>query len=182
MKSTHNLLLSLLAGAAAASSAAEARPDCRAFEATVTGEPDLARWDRMLSLAGCLRAAEPRPAVTDPEQVRGVVTGLRSSLQRPIGIYREALRRGPWEIRMLAAYQLGQTYVDLSVRAREAVGSPSLRGELEPLLVPYQVAAIDAFAQVQTIALEVPAGTAADAVVRGVVAASGVALESIKVE
>ena len=182
MNSTQNLLLSLIAGAAAASSAAEARPDCRAFEASAKGESDLVRWDRMLSLAGCLRAAEPRRTISDPEQLRDLVSGLRTSLQRPIGIYRQALRRGPWEIRLIAAYQLGQTYVDLAVRAREAAGSPTLRAELEPLLVPYEAAAIDAFAEVHTIALEAPAGAAADAVVRGMVAASGTALESITVE
>jgi len=172
MKTTHRLLLPLLAIAGAAGSAAATPRECRAFEGD--------RWDQRLSLAGCLRTLGPNRRVTDPELLRGYVAYLASSVDRPVEIYRDAIARGPWEVRLLAAYQLGQTYVDLLVRARNAIAGLPLSRDLEPLLVPFERDAVAAFTTAWAIGGELPSGVACDDLVRHVIADTREALDAIE--
>ena len=171
MKTTHRLLLPLLAVAQTAGSAAASPRECRRFEGD--------RWDQRLSLAGCLRASGPRVRVTDPEKLRGYVAYLASTVDRPVEIYRDAIARGPWEVRLLAAYQLGQTYVDLITRARAA--TPGLELDREPLLVTWQRDAIAAFTTAWAAGEELPAGVACDDLVRNVIAGTREALDTLQV-
>ena len=177
MTRAHRLLLSLAAVAAAAGSAG-ADTTCKRYEGTAGTTDRATLWSRRLSLAGCLRTAAPVPQVQDPELVRRLVAGLRARVQRPIAIYRDALRDAPWELRLLAAHELGATYSDLIVRARVAV-SPELRDQLELLLAPYKRAAIDAYTQAETLASEVPVGAATDDLVRHLAGTSSAALEAM---
>jgi len=170
MKTTHRLLLPLLAVAQAAGSAAASPRECRRWHGD--------RWDQRLSLAGCLRTPGTQLRVADPEQLRGYVAYLESTVTRPVEIYRDAIARGPWEVRLLAAYQLGQTYVDLMVRAREA--APGLSHDLEPLLVPLRRDAVAAFTTAWAAGDELPAGVACDDLVRNVIAGTREALETIE--
>jgi hypothetical protein len=170
MKTTHRLLLPLLAVAQAAGSAAASPRECRRFQGD--------RWDQRLSLAGCLRAPGTAYRVTDPEQVRGYVTYLASTVDRPVEIYRDAIARGPWEVRLLAAYELGQTYADLIVRVRAA--TPGLDRDREPLLVTWQRDAVAAFTTAWAIGEELPSGVACDDLVRNVIAGTREALDTIE--
>ena len=170
MKTANHLLLPLLAVCAAAGSAAAGPRECRALD----GE----RWDQHLAYAGCLRTAPPA-RLSDPEQLRPFVARLESDVERSIGIYRDAIARAPWEMRLLAAFQLGQTYVDLVVRARNAVGEKE-RPALEPLLVPYEKDAVVAFTQAWAIGSELPSGKPCDDLVRNLLAATYDALETIQ--
>lgn len=82
-------------------------------------------------------------------------------------------------MRLLAAYQLGQTYVDLVVRARNAVGEKERSG-LEPLLVPYEKDAVVAFTQAWAIGEELPSGKPCDELVRNVLADAYDELDTIQ--
>lgn len=170
MKIANHLLLPLLALGAAAGTAAAGPRECRALD----GE----RWDQHLAYAGCLRTA-PAVRLTDDEQLVPFVARLESDVERSIGIYRDAMARAPWEMRLLAAYQLGQTYTDLVVRARNAVDAKG-RAQLEPLLAPYLHAADVAFTQAWAIGEELPAGVPCDELVRNVIAATQDALNTIE--
>ncbi len=172
MKIANHLLLPLLAIGAAAGTAAAGPRECRSLD----GE----RWDQHLAYAGCLRSA-PLARLTDPEQLRPFVARLESDVERSIGIYRDAMARAPWEMRLLAAYQLGQTYVDLVVRARNAVDART-RPELEPLLVPYIRDAQTAFTQAWAVGEELPAGVACDDLVRNLVAGTRDALDTLELQ
>ncbi len=172
MKTTHRLLLPLLAVAQTAGSAAASPRECRRFEGD--------RWDQRLSLAGCLRTPGSHHTVTDPEQLRGYVAYLESTVTRPIEIYRDAIARGPWEVRLLAAYQLGQTYIDLMVRARLA--APGLQHDLEPLLEPLRRDAVAAFTTAWATGNELPSGVACDDLVRNLIAGTREALDAIELD
>ena len=161
------LLIPLLA--IAASSATAARRDCSQF----AGD----RWDQRLSFAACLRTARPA-RVTDPEQLRGYVAHLAASVDQPVEIYRDAIARGPLEVRLLAAYQLGETYLDLVVRARSSV-PPELIRDLDPLLVGFERQAAAGFTSAWAIGNEIPSGVPADEVVRNIIADTRTALETL---
>jgi len=169
MKTAHLLLVPLVA---VASTAAAAPRECRRWQGD--------RWDQRLSLAGCLRAPGPSVRVTDPEQLRGYVAYLASTVDRPVEIYRDAIARGPWEVRLVAAYELGQTYADLIVRARAA--TPGLEHDREPLLVSWQRDAVAAFTTAWAVGEELPSGIACDDLVRNVIAGTREALDTIQVE
>jgi hypothetical protein len=170
MKLAQKLLLALVSVAATTASAS---PDCRAFAGK--------RWDQRLAYAGCLRSARPSAVITDPEQVRGLVVGLAASVRPAIDIYRDALKRGPWETRLVAAYQLGLTYTDVTTRARTSI-APGLGNDLEPLLVTYELGAIEAFTLAQKISSEVPEGVQVDALVGNIVASTYAMLDAIGLE
>lgn len=170
MKTTHRLLLPLLAVAQAAGSAAASPRECHQWQGD--------RWEQRLSLAGCLRTPAARLRVTDPEQLRGYVAYLESTVTRPVEIYRDAIARGPWEVRLVAAYQLGQTYVDLMVRARTA--APGMQRDLEPLLLPLRREAVAAFTTAWATGNELPSGVACDDLVRNVIAGTREALDAIE--
>lgn len=182
MARAHSLLVALTFVTAAAGSAhAQTARDCRRYEGSVGTSSELARWSRKLSLAGCLRSAPAVTAVSDAEQLRVTIAGLRLAAERSIGLYRDALHHAPWELRLLAAFSLGETYSEIAVRARMTIaGQPApVREELEKRLLPYKLAAIDAYAQAETLASEIPPGTPADELVRNIVAATDAALQAI---
>ncbi len=170
MKTTHRLLLPLLAVAQAAGSAAASPRECHRWQGD--------RWEQRLSLAGCLRTSAAHFRVTDPEQLRGYVAYLESTVTRPVEIYRDAIARGPWEVRLVAAYQLGQTYVDLMVRAR--IAAPGMQHDLEPLLLPLRREAVAAFTTAWAAGNELPSGIACDDLVRNVIAGTREALDAIE--
>lgn len=171
MKTAHDLLIPLLGVLVTASSAAASPRECRRFEGD--------RWDQRLSLAGCLRTAPLARTIEDPELLRGYVAYLESTATRPVDIYRDAIARGPFEVRLIAAYQLGQTYLDLIVRARSTV-PPSLEHELDPLLAGLAQQAIAGFTIAWAIAGELPAGVPCDDVVRNVIAGTQAQLDAIE--
>lgn len=198
MRIAHTLLAAALAATATtATAAAQPMRDCRRFQTTATQLDETSAWARKLSVAGCLRhQVVTRRGVSDPELLRAMIDNMRAEVDRPIAIYREVMHGAPWELRLLAAYSLGNTYLEIIVRARAAIAHPmfperdldsaaasaDLHAALEPLLEPYKLAAIEAFAQAETIADEIPAAVAVDDLVRNVVAGTSAALETIALE
>ena len=86
------------------------------------------------------------------------------------------MAHGPAQIRMLAAYGLGMTAINLMVRARSAIpastdrhGNLDTHNPLEPLLTGHARAADTAFAEVDRLATEYPQDAAANVVVRNAV-------------
>jgi hypothetical protein len=137
-------------------------------------------WSQRLSLAQCEQGAiAAPPAASDPSQLRGLVASLESALQPSTGIYRDAIAHGPAQIRMLAAYGLAMTEVNLMVRARSAIpastdrhGNLDTHNALESLLTGHARAADTAFAEVDRLATEFPEDAAANVVVRNAVASA----------
>jgi hypothetical protein len=137
-------------------------------------------WSQRLSLAQCEQGAiAAPPAAGDPSQLRGLVASLETALQPSSQIYRDAMAHGPAQIRMLAAYGLGMTAVNLMVRARSAIppstdrhGNLDTHSALEPLLTGHARAADTAFAEVDRLATEYPEDAAANVVVRNAVASA----------
>lgn len=151
--------------------------ECRLF-ATIPADStsELLPWAQSLSMAAC-RQSITVPPVSDPEQFRPMVARLEQAMAPSIAMYRDAMARGPMQIKILAAYGLGMTNVNIIVRARSAVrvagADPSFGGAtyggttyversrrlhqlLEALLVKERDAALAAFHEVARLAHEDP--------------------------
>lgn len=153
--------------------------ECRQYLAvTSDSTSELLVWDQRLSLAACEQAtAVATPAINDPEKLRELVAHLAQSVQPSSFIYRDAMARGPAEIRILAAYGLGMTSVNIMVRARNAIPVSleldkylALHAALEPLIAGYARDAVSAFTEVDRLAAQYPADASANAVVQKIVA------------
>jgi len=176
-------------------------PACKAFlELPAGSTSELLPWDQRLSLAGCRPLVAPM-AVSDPDQFPAMVAGLEGSVAPQIAIYRDAIAHGPNQIKLVAGYGLGMTYVNVMVRARRSVkvaddggkyggttyGSlryldrlGSLHRTLEPMLAADRDAALAAFDNVAHLADQDPVAVSANDVVRGAVAGSRTQAELLR--
>jgi hypothetical protein len=128
------------------------------------------RWDQRLSFASCVRATTPitRPFESgDLQSLPLLVTHLEGSFATPIAIYRDAMAFGPPEVKILGAYGLASTYLEIAIRARSALAPDDTRGRfaLEPLLEPTLRNAKAAFDEVGFLADDFPKAAKANAVV-----------------
>lgn len=160
--------------------------ECRLFATLpLDTTSELLPWAQSLSMAACRQSIALAP-VSDPEQFRPMIARLEQAMAPSIATYRDALARGPMQIRLLAAYGLGMTNVNIIVRARSAVhitggdasfggasygGTPSVERSrrlhqlLEALLVKERDAALAAFHDVARLAHEDPGAAQANRVV-----------------
>lgn len=156
--------------------------ECQQFLAIpADSTSELLPWARRLSIAACRQSIALAP-VSDPEQFPALVSRLRDAMAPSIEIYRDALARGPTEIKILAAFGLGMTHVNIIVRARGAVRVPDgafggaaygtayielsqkLHRELELLLVTHRNAALAAFHEMARLVDADPAAARANQV------------------
>lgn len=156
--------------------------ECQQFLAIpADSTSELLPWARRLSIAACRQSIALAP-VSDPEQFPALVNRLDDAMAPSIEIYRDAMARGPTEIKILAAFGLGMTNVNIIVRARSAVRVPDgafggatygtayiefsqkLHRALEQLLVKNRSAALTAFAEVARLADADPAAARANQV------------------
>jgi len=166
-------------------------PECRQFLAIpADSTSELLPWAQRLSVAACRQSIALAP-VSDPEQFRAMVARLEQAMAPSIAMYRDAMARGPAPIKILAAYGLGMTNVNIIVRARSAVRVPGdgasfggaayggrayvdrsqrLHQELEALLVKERDAALAAFREVARLAHADPASARANQVMPVVIA------------
>lgn len=159
-------------------------PECRLFLAIpADSTSELLPWAQRLSVAACRQSIELAP-VSDPEQFRPMVTRLERAMEPSMVSYRDAMARGPAQIKILAAYGLGMTNLNIIVRARTAVRVPGggafggaayggrayldrsqrLHQSLEALLVKERDAALTAFHEVARLAHADPASARANQV------------------
>jgi hypothetical protein len=198
------IALAGLAGTAAADTAVDRRPpidarrlplECKQFLATPTGQagnPWLL-WENRLSIAACRQRTTLIAPVTDPEKLRSMVAMLENAIEPSVAIYQDAIANAPARLRILAAYGLGRTYIDLVVRARATIPGGGeimdnlaladryamLHRTLEPLLVRDRQRAVDAFAEAVRLAEAAPEEVSANKVMTDAVAASHVLLERL---
>ena len=162
--------------------------ECRQFLAIpADSTSELLPWLQRLSVAACRQSIALAP-VSDPEAFRPMVVRLEQAMSPSIAIYRDALQRGPMQIKILAAYGLGMTNLNIIVRARGAVRvgdggafggasyaasaierSQSLHRGLEALLVRERDAALAAFHEVARLSHDDPAAAQANRVMSFVV-------------
>lgn len=149
----------------------------------VDSTSELLPWAQLLSMAACRQSIALAP-VSDPEQFRSMITRLEQAMAPSIAMYRDAMAHGPMQIKILAAYGLGMTNVNIIVRARSAVRivrdtsfggatyggvtyverSWRLHQALEVLLVRERDAALAAFHEVARLAHEDPRAAQANQV------------------
>ena len=170
--------------------------ECRAFLAIPTDSTsELLPWQQKLSLAAC-RADVTVAPVTAPGQLGAVVATLDDAMAPSRTIYRDAIAHGPDRIRILAAYGLGMTYVEVIVRARDAIVADSGFGgstyggryershamhfALEHLLASDRDAALAAFDEAARVADADPAAARADQVTELAVANAWVEAEMLR--
>ena len=156
-------------------------PLCRMFlELPASSRSEVLPWQQRLSLAACRQTIALDP-VTDMNGLRAALARLDRVMAPSIAIYRDAVARAPTnQLRMMAAYALGMTYVNTMVRARSLIrggsfggatygaqlqGPDALRASLEPLLVSRRDAALAAFDEVARLAETDPAAARANRVV-----------------
>lgn len=160
--------------------------ECRQFQHLAPTTSPLYPWMQRLSFAAC-RQAITLPTVTDAEQLAPMVASLEHAMAPSIAIYEDAVAHAPPnQIRILAAYGLGRTYVDMIVRARTAIHgadesmlvyggisyggtaylnrSLALHYALEPLLKAEHDGALAAYREVARLADEDPAAARANAI------------------
>lgn len=165
--------------------------ECRQFLAIPSDSTsEILPWAQRISVAACRQSIALAP-VSDPEQFRAMVAKLEQAMEPSLAIYRDAMARGPTEIRILAAYGLGMTHLNIMVRARSAIrviddraayggaayGSfayvdryQAMHRALEPLLVREREAAITAFRKVIALAYQHPLAARANQVMPVVIA------------
>lgn len=164
-------------------------PDqCRQFQSIPRDSRSITLpWEQRLSLAACRQSFTITPT-SNPAEFPAVITRINEATQPSIAIYRDAGARGPTpQIRMLAEYGLGMTYVSSMIRARNAVAVPNemfggatygasmdpyqqQHQPMEALLPPYRDGAVTAFTEVGRIAAQNPAAARANPVITFVVA------------
>lgn len=163
-------------------------PACAQFRALpADSRSEILPWQHKLSMAACQQAVLVMPVGT-AEGVRTMVTDLERAYAPSIAVYRDAKLKGPPQIKLLAAYGLGMSYVDIAVRARSAirVAAPAYGGVgyggaayfqelrrmhelLEPLIAGDLASARAAFQEVGQLASENPAVARSNDVVRNAI-------------
>jgi hypothetical protein len=168
-------------------------PECRQFLAIpVDSTSELLPWSQRLSVAACRQSIALAP-VSDPERFRAMVANLEHAMAPSLAIYRDAMAHGPTQIRILGAYGLGMTNLNIIVRARSTVrvadshGTAAYGGAtygamtyidpylalhraLDPLLAGERENALAAFREVARLASEDPAAARANQVMLVVIA------------
>ena len=128
----------------------------------------LFRWDQQLSLAACRTTISvPRIEHGDVRALPGLVSHLEHALAGSISIDRDAMSFAPPEARIVAAYGLASTYLEIVVRARSALAPDDERTRcaLDPLLENDLRAALAGFDEVGFLAEDYPAAAHANTVV-----------------
>ena len=151
-------------------------PECDQFR-TVPPDSRSATlpWEQRLSLASCRESFDVQP-VTNAADLPTVVQQIDQSMRPSIAVYQDAIARGPTpQIQMLAAYHLALTNVDIMVRTRNAIplstsglsldAFTQLHQQVEPLLVQYRDAAVQAFQRVAQLAEANPTAANGNAVI-----------------
>lgn len=158
---------------------------CRAYQHIGETNNALYPWMQRMSLAAC-RQEITLTAVRRVDEMVVMISTLRAAMAPSIAIYKDAMARGPNEVKILAAYGLGRTYVDMIVRARTAIHgvdqsmlayggngyggtaflnrSLALHYALEPMLKAEHDGALEAFRQVAQLAEDDPAAARANAI------------------
>src|SRR5678816_3433320 len=96
-------------------------PECRQFLAIPSDSTsELLPWAQRLSVAACRQSIALAP-VSSPERFRAMVAKLEEAMEPSLAIYRDARARGPAQIKILAAYGIGMTNLNIIVRARSAI-------------------------------------------------------------
>jgi hypothetical protein len=85
-------------------------------------------WDGSLSFTACMQDATV-PLIESPEQAAPVVAELVQRIAPAMRMYLLGLARGPQELQLRAAFQLGLAHVALITRARSAVPRPPDLGD-----------------------------------------------------
>jgi hypothetical protein len=138
--------VSLVRAPFAAAAPADLQARCAQFtEVPTDARDDVLAWNQALSLAGCLQD-NAIAEVTDEDELRGVVGTMFERLQAVVAIYAMALREGPEDVRVRAAYQMGMLFATAATRARSSIrvapGPDAIRrnlalhAALEPRLAP----------------------------------------------
>ena len=176
-------------------------PECRQFLAIpADSTSELLPWAQRLSVAACRQSIALAP-VSSPERFRAMVAKLEQVMEPSLAIYRDAMARGPVQIKLLAAYGIGMTHLNIIVRARSAIrviddgasfggavygGSPyvdpyqALHRALEPLLARQREAALTAFREVARLAFEHPLAARANPVMPVVIAIAAVQVRLLR--
>lgn len=174
----------------------EAFGECHQFMVVpADSTSDLLTWDQRLSFAAC-RERPIVAAVTTPQQLGPMVATLEHAVAPSQAIYRDAIARAPDPIKLVATYELGMSYVNIMVRARDAIqdaagfGGSTYGGgynafrvlhlALEPLLASDREAARDAFQRVIVLAAVDPFAAAANAVTEYDVAHARTTLDQLE--
>ncbi len=165
-------------------------PECRQFRTIpADSRSELVPWAQKLSLAACRQTVVIAP-VTDPEGLRPMVAALEHAAEPSIELYRDAMGRGPSPVRMLGAYGLGMTYLNIAVRARGAIRVPTtayggatygaayfehlqqMQRTLDPLLANDLAQALAAFDEAGFLAEDYPLAARSNDVVKNAVASA----------
>ena len=161
-------------------------PECRQFLSLLPGsKSDTMPYYQQLSIAACRQRVEVAP-VTTPQQIGPMVLSVENAMAPSIAIYRDVATRGTHEVKLLAEYGLGMTYLDTVVRARRAIdagrsmggatyggyldGFVGLHRAAEPLLAHDLEQAVAAFHAVDLHAAGDPHAATSDEVVTKAVA------------
>src|SRR5512139_2371282 len=136
---------------------------CAPFkEVPADAKTEQVAWNQRLSLAACMQPVEVYIATGTLRGLGTLVANISRAMGPSMTIYQDAIGRGPDQVRLLATYGLGMTYVETMVRARRAIDLQSsiggstygldraqfLHNSLEVLLVQPRVAATRAFREV----------------------------------
>jgi hypothetical protein len=162
----------------AAAAPADLQARCATFtEVPADARDDVLGWNQALSLAACVQD-NAIPEITSEDDFEDLVATMFQRLQPVVVIYATALREGPEEIRMRAAYQMGMLFVTTATRARSSIrvapGPDAIRrnlalhGKLEPLLAPVIRTAQTIFEAIDEEAKNSP-GLESDPVIGGMI-------------
>ncbi len=101
--------------------AANLPPECHQFLSLLPGSTlSTMAYYQQLSIAACRQSFEI-PPVTTPQQIGPMVLSVENMMAPSIAIYRDVATRGTHEVKLLAEYGLGMTYLSTVVRARRAI-------------------------------------------------------------
>lgn len=103
-------------------------PECRQFLSLLPGSTlSTMPYYQQLSIAACRQTFEIAP-VTTPQQIGPMVLSVQNAMAPSIAIYRDVAARGTHEVKLLAEYGLGMTYLNTVVRARRAIDAGASMG------------------------------------------------------
>ena len=161
-------------------------PDCRQFLSLLPGATSYTLpFYQELSIAACRQRFDVAP-VTTPQQIGPMVASVENEMTPSLAIYRDVATRGSHEVKLLAEYGIGMTYLATVVRARRAIdaglsmggatyggykdGILGLHRAAEPLLAHDLEQAVAAFHTVDLHAAGDPHAATSDEVVTKAVA------------
>jgi hypothetical protein len=153
--------------------------ECVQYWSIPTGAEARAAWDQVLSFAACIQDASVA-RIERADQLPGFVEQLHVALTPSVMFYVAAIERGPWHVKIRAAYQLGMAHVALMTRARSSIAKPAesdaaaaaasseLHARLEPLLERHAKLAHVLFSAIERVVATDPS-VASDAVTQNMV-------------